>query len=316
MTTGPVYCYDFTLGTEFALVEEVKEWLISLCKKWCFQRECSEETGWEHFQGRLSLKAKLRLFNLKEKCLWPEIHLSPTSKANVSNFYYVSKDETRVDGPWANTDPGQAYIPRHIRKITSMFPWQQTILDMHKAEEDTRWIHCIVTIKGDLGKSTFITYNAVHGVGHWIPPLNTFNDIMEIVQNLSKCGCYFFDLPKALDKRNLKGLFSALECIKDGRAYDPRYHFKQDFFDIPNVFVFTNTYPDLTLLSQDRWKIWDINDKFELVEWRENSIPEVKVDFSGIDFSKIVLAEGTMLPPAKQLKGVDPVSGLDTYGFL
>lgn len=260
-----VYCYDFTLGTEFALVEDVKEWLTTNCKKWCFQRELSEECNYEHFQGRFSLKAKLRMINVKEKCPWPEIHLSMTSKGNQSNMFYVSKEESRVDGPWANTDPGQAYVPRHIRKIESLLPFQQTILDMNKAEEDTRTIHCIVNESGNLGKSTFITYCSVKGIATEIPPCNDFNGIMQMVFDLPKVGCYFFDLPKATDKKNLKGLFTGIEHVKDGKAYDPRYHMRQVYFDIPNIFIFTNTYPDLELVSRDRWKIWTINETLQLV---------------------------------------------------
>lgn len=297
MTNNAVYVYDFTLGTEFALLEEVKTWITDLCKKWSFQREIGEETAWEHFQGRFSLKAKARLFTLKGKCPWPEIHLSPTSKMNQGNMFYVTKEETRIEGPWADTDPQPAYIPRHIRKITSLFPWQQTVINMIKEEEDTRIIHCILNERGDLGKSTFVTYCGVNGIAHCIPPLNTFLEIMQIIQNLSKIGCYLFDMPKAMDKKCLKGFYSAVETIKDGRAYDPRYHFKQDYFDIPNVFVFTNTHPDLSLLSNDRWRIWSINEALELVKWEP---PVTPVQLPNLLYGDIPLTSVRITDPQQQ----------------
>ena len=52
-----------------------------------------------------------------------------------------------------------------------------------------------------------------------------------------------------------------------GGAYDKRYTAKKIRFGRPNIFVFTNTLPELSLMSKDRWKIWTINDDNELINY-------------------------------------------------
>lgn len=270
-TENAIFVFDFTLGAEFCIDHgDLKNWLVSLCKKWCFQKEKGEDTGYIHFQGRLSLKAKNRLQTLKNKCPWKEIHLSPTSKDNQSNMFYVTKEETRIEGPWADTDAGQTYIPRHLRNITKLLPWQESVVTIASKELDTRTVHCIVNETGNLGKSTLVSYLGVKGLATEIPFCNDFKDIMRMVMDQPKVGCYLIDMPKAIGKDKLRQLYAGIEKIKDGYAYDDRYSFRKEYFDIPNVFVFTNIYPDLSLLSADRWVIWTIDDKLELVRYHNN----------------------------------------------
>jgi len=75
-----------------------------------------------------------------------------------------------------------------------------------------------------------------------------------------------FDMPRAMNKDRLYQFYAAIETIKDGYAYDDRYHFTEKVFDCPNIWIFTNRMPDTTLLSTDRWKFWEISEKNELVE--------------------------------------------------
>jgi len=88
-----------------------------------------------------------------------------------------------------------------------------------------------------------------------------------MVMCMPKLGAYFIDLPRAIRKDKLSGLFSGIETIKGGFAYDPRYEFKSEDFDSPYICVFSNIVPDLSMLSLDRWNIWTINDKHELVKF-------------------------------------------------
>ncbi len=66
-------------------------------------------------------------------------------------------------------------------------------------------------------------------------------------------------MPRSMNKDRLYGFYSAIETIKDGYCYDDRYEFKERVFDCPNVWIFTNTYPNINFLSKDRWKIWSIH---------------------------------------------------------
>lgn len=74
-------------------------------------------------------------------------------------------------------------------------------------------------------------------------------------------------MPRALNKERLAQFYSGIETLKSGYAYDRRYEFRQQLFDPPNVFVFTNEVPDRKYLSPDRWNLWTVNEQYELVKY-------------------------------------------------
>ena len=78
---------------------------------------------------------------------------------------------------------------------------------------------------------------------------------------------YIIDMPRSVNKDRLYGLMSGIETIKDGYAYDDRYSFKEQYFDCPNIWVFSNKQLDMEYLSIDRWRMWRINEDKALISW-------------------------------------------------
>jgi len=187
--------------------------------------------------------------------------------------FYVTKDDTRVRGPWADTDV-VVYIPRQIREITELYPWQEQVIKMSK-KWDTRRIHCIIDSVGNNGKSTLVGYMRAHNLGRKLPFSNDYRDIMRMVMDMPNSNCYIIDMPRAINKEKLYQLWSAIEEIKGGYAYDDRYSFREKTFDCPQIFVFMNTPPDETLLSRDRWKKWYIDEEHSLQKY----ITEPEIEF-------------------------------------
>lgn len=253
--------FDFTVGRDFVTQEKLQELLENHCKKWCFQLERGEN-GFEHYQGRLSLKTKTRLTGIIKLFGIKEIHFSITSNENKENDFYACKEDTRILGPWKNTDE-KIYIPRQVREIEQLYPWQQYIVDNYNIW-DTRSINVIVDTQGNCGKSTLVSYMRAHRLAFKIPYCNDFKDIMRMVCDVPIKRCYLIDMPRAIKKDKLFQLFSAIEEIKNGYAYDDRYHFKEIVFDCPNIWIFMNELPDYTMLSADRWKFWHITEEMEL----------------------------------------------------
>lgn len=249
----PVCVWDITIPAHITTAEILKDKFKAHCKRWTFSHEKGSTTGYEHYQCRISLKTKARLNGVKSLFDLTQAHFSITSSCNHDNDFYVVKEDTRIDGPWSDKDP---YIPRQIRDIT-MWTWQQQIIDDANIW-NTRTINVIYDRKGNSGKSTLGTYLTIHKLGRSLPPLNDFRDLMRIVMNTDKVKLYIFDIPKAMPKKYLGPLYAGIEKIKDGYAFDDRYSFKEEYFDCPNVWVFTNEEPDETLMTQDRWKVWSI----------------------------------------------------------
>lgn len=246
--------YDFTSFESNHI--NIKEQLRKYCKSWDFQQEQCPETQKLHFQGRFSLKVKERLTTLIKK--FPGYHLTPTSTENINNNYYVTKEDTRVDGPWSSDDV-EIYIPRQIREITQLREWQQQIVDSAKIW-DTRTINIIIDFVGNNGKTTICSFCGVHGIGRRIPFSNDFRDIMRMIMDTPDSKMYLFDIPRALRKDQLYQFYAGIEEIKNGYAFDDRYKFREKWFDSPTVWVFTNAMPDTCMLSGDRWRLWTIKD--------------------------------------------------------
>lgn len=269
MQSSALVSWEFTLTLQFGNWTDVKASLNKHCKKWVFQLE-KGEGGFEHYQGLVKLKQK------KRGGFWITAPIFPgpngvemahwTAQSNNSrrtgSDWYQTKEETRIAGPWKDTDT-TLYIPRQVSKIETLRPWQQCLIDKAAEEyklNNSRAVNCVLDFEGCTGKSTLAMYMACHGIGRKVPYSNDYKDLMRLVMCCPVSQCYLFDMPRAMKKDKLAGTYSAIESIKDGYAYDDRYKFKERFFDSPSVWIFTNEIPELHMLSLDRWHFWCITE--------------------------------------------------------
>lgn len=270
--------------------EIIEMMLDDVARKWVFQHELGERTAHNHFQGRLTLKVKERGSTLIKKMRKyldkgdevRSIYLAPTSKENADNDYYVTKEDTRIGGPWRDGgDKVKEYMPRQIRELVNnpdfkWKPWQQYVLDSIKIF-DVRHINVIIDNKGHIGKTSLKIYGQVTRQSKILPMVNDMKDMLRMVMDMPKVGCYIIDMPRAIKKEKLFGLYMGIESTKDGYAFDDRYAFKDECFDSPVIWVFCNTCPDLTLLSKDRWLLWEVDADDQLVPFVDRIPAEKKV---------------------------------------
>lgn len=296
--TSPCCTYDFTASAELITLENLKSFLNNYAKKWIFQKEKGETTDYIHYQGRMSLKIKKRkneLINILKglKDNLHTINVSITSNMNQDNNFYATKEETRIDGPWSNEDePDEpVYIPRQYRGLMdTLKPFQKTILEL-MAIFCTRAIHLIYCPNGNKGKSTIAHLARLHHKAIVLPPLNDADRLLYTACNMAMAKKVresipiFIDLPRAMNQERLFGLYAAIETIKQGYLFDTRNHSKTWDMDCPSVFVFTNTLPELnTLMSMDRWRVWTINEKDELVKFKaEPMAPVIPIEFHDLE---------------------------------
>lgn len=300
-TSGWLYQWDATIqkerdvGDGFIVEyspDDIKKFMRKYCnkKKWCFQLEKGKESGYLHYQCRFSLNDKLPMSAKKNgksliKAFNDEgifgMHLSPTN-VKCKDMQYVVKSDTRVDGPWTSEDDNK-FIPKHLRGI-KLYPFQDSIVQLSKIVHP-RFIDIILQGPGGIGKSVICDYMEVHGLGITLPSINDYQDILAIAMAEVKAFeefreydpdrdfTFLIDLPKASNKTELHKTFAALETLKDGKGFDKRYGYKKMRTNRTVLIVFTNELPDLNWLSRDRWRIWNINDKKELVKWEKESTP-------------------------------------------
>lgn len=288
--------YDITLAKKcWATGDQLALYIHSIAKKWCFQLEAGEETGYEHWQIRVSLMKKLRpaaaVKEYRQKLLndAPDGHcrIVPTKThtfnascddekhgtSNNKGFNYVMKEDTRVEGPWMDTE---FEVPRMMTRQLKEFmemplrPFQRKIIELAKWVSN-RYIIYIIETMGGTGKSILAEYMAYHKIARRIPAMKSAEDIMAMIMCLPPSPCYLIDMPRAMKKDNLWEMYTGLEELKNGYAYDKRYAFRERQFDRPQEIVFSNQFPELSAMSMDRWKIFRIvpNENPDLTDLEE-----------------------------------------------
>lgn len=191
----------------------------------------------------------------------PGIHVSPTANPTfyAGNEFYCMKEDTRVNGPWSDRNTvNLESIPRRLREEPTWKPWQAAVKQMIEQEPDDRTINIIYDPIGGEGKTFLTMWLMTRNLCERIPQQKDARDIMRMVMDTDTKRCYFIDLPRATSHKDQNAIFSAIEEIKNGYAYDDRYSFKRKIFEPPHIWVFTNQIPNVQMLSRDRWAYWNI----------------------------------------------------------
>lgn len=260
-------------GYDFTVFEAHNDWGLDVGKmqtelnqwgsKWVFQLEECPETKRLHFQGRLHLHKKLRARELAARCTF-KAHWSVTSQSvhEGQKFNYVTKADTRVQGPWTDTEfETPPVLTRQLVtfKDKVKYPWQQQVEEWCGLEDD-RSIKLIYDVQGNSGKSIMCEYLEYEKLAFEIPPLHQMEDIMQFCMSFKSQKVYLIDMPRAMKKDKLAGFYSGLECLKNGYVYDKRYAAKRRRFDRPQVVVFTNVLPAWEFMSKDRWEPYEMTE--------------------------------------------------------
>lgn len=260
--------YDFRYTAGDLTHEQITEFLTGIAKKFCFQKE-KGDTGYIHYQGRLSLIKKRRKMEALKLFKVPPQYFEPTTNPEFvsGDCFYQFKEDTRIEGPWKDTDVVRVLTHQlSIFNKFSLYPYQEALLK--KASEFCmRTIDLVYDPTGNIGKSIFSEYLEYSGIAEEIPPYRLMDDIFAWVALRPIKRCYLIDMPRGMKKDKLGDFYSGVEVIKNGVAYDKRYAAKKVRFDRPRIFVFTNGLPEFSLMSKDRWNVWTINENHELVKY-------------------------------------------------
>lgn len=232
-----------------------------------------EDGGYLHYQGKISLmkrKRKCELISLLKtnNFIMQKAHFSPSSNNALGSIFYVMKLDTRVNGPWSDTDEKPIPVPVQLRNIESLYPWQQEVIDRSLHCWNPRTINVLYDPTGNKGKTILTLWCKVNRIldCKLVPCiLQSFMDLNQAVMSQPVGGMYFVDMPRSLPKNKLSEFMAFVETLKNGYVFDTRYKFTERIFNSPVVWLFSNMIIDKALLSGDRWVYWTIDDDKELV---------------------------------------------------
>lgn len=258
-------------GPRYETWKDLWRALNKRCKKFDFQKEKGENHNEEeHWQCRVTLHKKQTAFAMNTEII-PEIGglWRLTSNENTDNSRYVTKWPTRIEGPW-NHKTNVAREHRLTRDVQGYIdhgplPWHKEALK-YAEEYDERHILLVLDDDGDYAKNVFQRWLEYTERSHRIPSwCDTAKQLIEYVSGLEERRCLTINVPRAMKQegRALTKLMVAIEAIKDAEIIETRYKADPKDWDRPQIIVFMNDLPDLTMLTKKRWKIMDLKKHYE-----------------------------------------------------
>lgn len=251
-------------------LEKVKNFFRNQCTEWVFQEEEGNETHRRHYQCRIKTISKIRASTLANKLrdaleYAGSLYCRPTSGANRGVYTYVSKEHTRMAGPFSYQDMDMP--PRYTK---GMWPFQERVHQSMITEIDERYIHVIIDPKGNVGKSWISGKMEVEGIAHRLRSCLSavqlggmaYQEWEDPRYSGGKSKGFVVDVPRAA-RKNYAEIFAALEEIKEGILKDWRHgdRPKKVCWHQPVLWVFMNEKPPEDLVTSDRWKYYTVDEE-------------------------------------------------------
>lgn len=158
------------------------------------------------------------------------------------------------------TDNEFDYINAQMDQL-ELRPWQEKAVKILLNQKDRKvlWLYDEI---GGHGKTTLAKYLSIR---HGALILNN-GATADIALTYNKEKIVIFDYTRTEEKINYK----AIEHLKNGIMFSPKYNSHMKFFPPPKVLCLSNNLPDLMGLSKDRWHILEFNSEAKLRRYNLN----------------------------------------------
>ena len=219
--------------------------------KICYGLEIGEQ-GTPHIQGYCEFKSPKKFATVKN-LLGERCHLEKAKGTRKQNLEYCKKD-----GEFYSNFPVTVKEKCLLEyNNVTWYEWQQAIIDLHGTAPDTRTIHWYVDEQGNHGKTFLARYMVLK---HQVllcgsKKQDVFYQVakrLEDEENEKPFQMVILDLPRH-DETFVN--YGVLESLKNGIIVSGKYEGGTYVFPSPHVIVFSNTAPDMSKFSMDRWNI-------------------------------------------------------------
>lgn len=242
-----------------------------------FSLEKGENEGTYHLQGYMELSIKARITEFKE--IEATAHFEKSKGNKQQNIDYCSKGDTHIEGPtiWDKSkEPKYTAEELGLIEPIKLYNWQRDAINIAQSKPDRRSIHWFFETEGNVGKTELARHLIYYHKFGLIEGAK--KDIMCSI--LGEDGTkeimrgYVFNFSR--DKEG-KVSYDSMESIKDGLIFSSKYKSTGGIIPPCHIFVFANWKPDLTKMSLDRWKIYNIKDK-ALIELNKPQKQDIELE--------------------------------------
>jgi Geminivirus Rep catalytic domain len=142
--------------------------------------------------------------------------------------------------------------------------WHKILNEILSEDPDKRLIYWMYDETGQTGKSIYCDKYEIERLHEClvIGCTGSVRDIGDVIRNWMIADnvprTILIDLPRTAEDKS--SIYNILECVKNGRITCIKYSGTTLRFRRPHVVVFSNWLPDFSLLSLDRWAIYEIKD--------------------------------------------------------
>lgn len=222
--------------------------ITEICKKFNYKYligfEEAPTTGTKHLHVFIQSESRIRI---NEKIKNTRIHWEKCNGNADDNINYIVKD---CKDPIGNIRVRRQ--PKILRE-DQLYPWQVKLYNILKGEPDDRTIYWYWSKAGATGKTTFCKFlSAQLGA---VPLEGKKNDILYCAAEFES-DIYIYDLERTMAEHVSYG---SIEKIKNMLYMCAKYESKPILRACPHVVIFANFPPETSKLSEDRWKIVNID---------------------------------------------------------
>lgn len=245
--------------------EEDKKMMEQFCKVNClhytFQPEVGKN-GTPHLQGFWDFKNPRSFESLK--ALFPKMHIEKCRNAKKAEEY-CKKLDTKAGEVISNVTSG---IEDDF-DYSQLRVWQKMILDIIKEKPDPRTVYWFWDRVGGNGKSSLCRSLLIKDAVGTLLAGGKGADIKFAVathvatHGPTKLRVCLFDFERSLDN---KISWSGIEQVKNGAFFSGKYESSCIAYNKPHIICFSNHPPDLTKLSADRWKVYELTDELRRID--------------------------------------------------
>lgn len=215
------------------------------------------EGGTPHLQIYFESKNQISFSTIKD--WFPRAHIEKAKGSTDQNVKYCSKEGDFVTNITVKVDRRVALLNKY--KDVEWKQWQRDVLDIVEGPVDDRTIHWFWETTGNVGKSFLakylvLKYDAIICSGKRDDVFNQVRTWLEANPDLLGPKLVVMDVPRCSGDYIS---YTAIESLKNGLLYSGKYEGGVCAFEAPHVVCLSNSEPQYSAMSADRWNVIKID---------------------------------------------------------
>lgn len=241
----------------------LKNFFDEKCEKYIFEKEVGENNT-PHLQGAVIFKSKCRPLEALGKIITNKegknsIHWEKMGGSWEENVIYCSKENNDI------YKSKNVIIKMPLKLITNLKRWQLFIKHIVESEPDDRSAYWFYDFGGNLGKTALCKY--LCGKYGAVLLDGCKKDILYGASEANdNTNIFLFNISKS---KGNKICYESIEKLKDGIWFSPKFESRMTLRNPPHIIIFANCPPKIETLSNDRWKIYEINELEEFLTYHD-----------------------------------------------